>query len=111
MTEKYAPSRIDKTLGRRLKEERLRAGRSQTDVGKAVGVSFQQIQKYEKGVNRISFSMLVRLCRELGLDMNAFIDSVLDESGEGDSGETCRSAAKEPIGAFPAAPPACAPAG
>src|SRR5688572_13695555 len=108
MTEKYAPSPVDKTLGRRLKEERLRAGRSQTDVGKAVGVSFQQIQKYEKGANRISFSMLVRLCRELGLDMNAFIDSVLDEAGEGDSGEARRSAGKESSGPHPSA---CAPAG
>lgn len=49
---------VDRHVGRRVQEKRLRLGLSQTALAKAVGVSFQQVQKYEKGVNRISASKL-----------------------------------------------------
>lgn len=39
---------------------------SQQDLGRALGVSFQQVQKYEHGTNRISFSTLMRVCEALG---------------------------------------------
>jgi transcriptional regulator with XRE-family HTH domain len=45
-------------IGRRLREARLLRGLSQTALGKRVGVTFQQIQKYERGVNRIGGSRL-----------------------------------------------------
>lgn len=54
-------------LGRRLRVQRKAASMSQTTLGAAVGVSFQQIQKYEKGTNRISVAMLHEICMALDL--------------------------------------------
>jgi transcriptional regulator with XRE-family HTH domain len=52
-------SQIDRAIGQRLRAYRLAAGMSQTAVGDHLGVTFQQIQKYEKGVNRLSGAGLV----------------------------------------------------
>jgi transcriptional regulator with XRE-family HTH domain len=52
-------SQIDCAIGQRLRAYRLAAGMSQTDVGDHLGVTFQQIQKYEKGVNRLSGARLI----------------------------------------------------
>jgi transcriptional regulator with XRE-family HTH domain len=52
-------SQIDRAIGQRLRAYRLAAGMSQTAVGDHLGVTFQQIQKYEKGVNRLSGARLV----------------------------------------------------
>lgn len=46
----------DKIIGARIKAARLNAGLSQDDLARAIGVTFQQIQKYEKGVNRVAMS-------------------------------------------------------
>jgi len=54
-----AKSQIDRAIGQRLRAYRLAAGMSQTAVGNRLGVTFQQIQKYEKGVNRLSGARLV----------------------------------------------------
>jgi transcriptional regulator with XRE-family HTH domain len=56
---------IDRAIGARLRAFRLQRRMSQTDIGKAVGVTFQQIQKYEKGTNRVSSSTMVKLCELL----------------------------------------------
>ncbi|CAN7311533.1 helix-turn-helix domain-containing protein [Phenylobacterium sp. LjRoot164] len=61
----YAPDEIDVEVGRRLRSLRLRKGVSQADLAKAGGVTFQQIQKYERAANRISASMLCHLARKL----------------------------------------------
>lgn len=55
----------DAAIGRRVRGRRLERGLSQTAVAEMVGVTFQQLQKYEKGVNRISSTMLVRLAGAL----------------------------------------------
>jgi transcriptional regulator with XRE-family HTH domain len=52
-------SQIDRAIGQRLRAYRLAVGMSQSEVGNHLGVTFQQIQKYEKGVNRLSGSRLV----------------------------------------------------
>jgi transcriptional regulator with XRE-family HTH domain len=52
-------SQIDRAIGQRLRAYRLAAGMSQAAVGDHLGVTFQQIQKYEKGVNRLSGARLV----------------------------------------------------
>ena len=52
-------SQIDRAIGQRLRAYRLAAGMSQTAVGDHLGVTFQQIQKYEKGVNRLSGAVAV----------------------------------------------------
>lgn len=56
---------LDAQIGARIRARRLARKLSQTDLGKALGVTFQQIQKYEKGVNRVAGSRLVRLCSVL----------------------------------------------
>ena len=53
---------IDKHVGARLRMRRLMLGMSQSDVADALGLTFQQVQKYEKGSNRISASRLQHLC-------------------------------------------------
>jgi transcriptional regulator with XRE-family HTH domain len=56
---------IDIEIGRRIRIHRETAGLSQTDLGNLTGVTFQQIQKYEKGSNRCSGSRLVRIATAL----------------------------------------------
>lgn len=58
----------DIKIGARLHEIRKAAGFSQESLGKAVSVTFQQIQKYEKGTNRISVSRLLELCTAIGCE-------------------------------------------
>jgi transcriptional regulator with XRE-family HTH domain len=53
----------DKIVGANLRRIRTQAGESQTELGNALGITFQQIQKYEKGTNRISASRVVQVCR------------------------------------------------
>ena len=55
------PHRLDIAIGQRIRERRRSMGLSQQDLAEALGVSFQQVQKYERGANRISFSRLVEV--------------------------------------------------
>ena len=59
------PDPIDLEVGARLRAVRRRTGTSQVALGQALGLTFQQVQKYETGANRISASMLVRCARVL----------------------------------------------
>ena len=59
------PDQIDVEVGGNLRRVRLARGYSQTELGEALGISFQQIQKYERGANRVSASMLVKAARFL----------------------------------------------
>lgn len=62
------PDPVDVFVGQAIKDHRLRAGWNQQTLGKAIGVTFQQIQKYEKGANRISASMLFHMAEVLHFD-------------------------------------------
>ncbi len=57
---------FDVELGQRLRALRLTKGLSQQELGEPIGISFQQIQKYERGVNRISVNRLFQLAAQLG---------------------------------------------
>jgi transcriptional regulator with XRE-family HTH domain len=59
------PNPIDKHVGARVRMRRLMVGMSQGKLGEALAVTFQQIQKYEKGTNRIGASRLQQLARVL----------------------------------------------
>ena len=59
------PDPIDVAVGLRLRTLRKERGMSQDQLGRALGITFQQIQKYERGTNRISASMLVKSARAL----------------------------------------------
>jgi transcriptional regulator with XRE-family HTH domain len=58
---------IDRAVGERLREIRLIRGMSQTVLGKSAHISFQQVQKYEKGLNRLSVSTLIGFCKALNV--------------------------------------------
>jgi predicted transcriptional regulator len=63
------PDSIDVEVGRRVRVERMARGLSQTELANKIGVTFQQVQKYESGVNRISMGRLTRIGRLFGLDV------------------------------------------
>jgi DNA-binding XRE family transcriptional regulator len=65
---KFAPrsaGAVDRYIGARMREQRLALNISQADLGKKLGVSLQQIQKYEKGENRVSAARLFEICNAL----------------------------------------------
>lgn len=77
-----APSHdeVDRHVGARLKLIRSAKGLTQNDVGRAVGLSLQQIQKYEHGTNRISANMLWSLSNFLGVEVSYFFEGLGEES-------------------------------
>ena len=67
------PDPIDSAVGLRLRTLRKSRGMSQEQLGRALGITFQQIQKYERGTNRISASMLVKSARALSVAPTALL--------------------------------------
>jgi transcriptional regulator with XRE-family HTH domain len=67
---------IDKHVGSRVRMRRIMLNMSQIEMGDALGVTFQQCQKYEKGTNRISASRLQLLCRILRVPVAFFFEGV-----------------------------------
>ena len=67
-------SPIDEHVGRRLRMRRLMLHMSQSELGGAVGVTFQQVQKYENGSNRISASRLQYMCKTLDVPVAFFFE-------------------------------------
>lgn len=61
---------IDRLVGARLREFRLARGFSQEKLGELLGVTFQQVQKYEKGTNRIAVATLQRILEVLGVSLD-----------------------------------------
>ena len=66
---------FNKHLGNMLKMRRLALGLTQTKVARAINVTFQQIQKYEKGINGVSSTRLLQLSNYLKVPINYFFDS------------------------------------
>jgi transcriptional regulator with XRE-family HTH domain len=62
----------DAEIGQRVRSLRLQRGLSQTDLGTLIDVTFQQVQKYEKGTNRISAGRLQRIAEVLGVPVAVF---------------------------------------
>lgn len=63
---------VDLFVGERLRAARVHHGMSQMALGKAMNLSFQQVQKYERGINRISASMLARAAQALAVPVADF---------------------------------------
>ncbi len=72
---RQTPNPIDIHVGRRLRQKRKECGISQSTLAEIVGVSSQQIQKYEKAKDRISASRLYRIARFLNTDTNYFFNN------------------------------------
>ena len=80
MTEKHKRARRadsrDEEVGRRVHSRRLERRLSQTELADAIGVTFQQVQKYEKGRNRIGAGRLERISEKLGVPISFFFDNM-----------------------------------
>lgn len=77
---------LDAEIGRRIRARRIECGMSQTALAKKLGISFQQVQKYEQGTNRVSAGRLQRVCDALQVPVTFFYDSLPaapDSSGSG----------------------------
>lgn len=72
------PHPVDVYVGRRLRLKRTILGMSQEAVGKQIGVTFQQIQKYERGINRMGASRLYDFARALGVQISYFFEGYGD---------------------------------
>lgn len=68
------PNSRDEEIGRRIRTRRLALGMSQSSLGEKLGITFQQIQKYEKGINRIGSGRLEELSRILDVPVGFFFD-------------------------------------
>jgi transcriptional regulator with XRE-family HTH domain len=64
----------DREIGHRIREARRAASLSQTDLADKIGVTFQQVQKYEKGTNRVSVGRLHRIADALGVSAMSLLD-------------------------------------
>lgn len=90
---KETPDPIDIHVGQRLKARRVGLRISQSDIGKALDVTFQQVQKYENGANRIGASNLYKLAQALNVDVSYFFEDM-------PSAQKMRSLSDQPAAAF-----------
>ncbi|WP_247887059.1 helix-turn-helix transcriptional regulator [Azospirillum sp. SYSU D00513] len=76
--EAQGPDAVDIHVGKRVRHRRTLMGITQTQLGQSVGLTFQQIQKYEKGANRVSASKLWEFGRALDVPVSFFFDDMPD---------------------------------
>jgi transcriptional regulator with XRE-family HTH domain len=78
MSSKNNTAELEAQIGERIRSRRIRAGVSQENLGKPLGVSFQQIQKYEKGANRVSAGRLLKIAEVLECNVTDFFEGLQD---------------------------------
>jgi transcriptional regulator with XRE-family HTH domain len=88
------PDSIDQLVSRNIRIQRLAKGLSQTELAEKLGVTFQQIQKYEKGVNRVGCGRLFKIARILGVQVTDFFDG--SDAGKPTAGRSARELISEP---------------
>ena len=74
---------IDRYVGSRVRVRRLGLGMSQIRLGQAIGVTFQQVQKYENGANRVGASNLYKIAKAMGVDVGFFYDGMPQNATKG----------------------------
>jgi transcriptional regulator with XRE-family HTH domain len=74
---------VDAQVGNRVRLRRMLIGMSQEKLGDFLGLTFQQVQKYEKGVNRIGAGRLFNIARVLGVPITYFYEDTTDEQATG----------------------------
>lgn len=77
------PLPADVQIGARIKHRRIVLSMSQSDLGNAVGVTFQQVQKYERGMNRVGGSRLAQVATVLNCPVSYFFEGVENTSADG----------------------------
>lgn len=76
MNDERAANAIDRRIGQRVRSRRLEIGMSQERLAELLGVTFQQVQKYEKGVNRIAASRLHDISNALDMPVSRFFEGM-----------------------------------
>lgn len=76
MNDERAANAIDRKIGQRVRSRRLEIGMSQERLAELLGVTFQQVQKYEKGVNRIAASRLHDISNALDMPVSRFFEGM-----------------------------------
>jgi transcriptional regulator with XRE-family HTH domain len=79
---------VDIEVGHRIRLHRMNAKISQEKLGDAIGVTFQQVQKYEKGVNRVGASRLTQIATALRVAVNVFFENMPEASERNDNGDS-----------------------
>jgi transcriptional regulator with XRE-family HTH domain len=74
--QKKSPNQIDRHIGSRVRARRIMLGMSQERLADALGLTFQQVQKYEKGVNRIGASRLLQIAGILDVSIEFFFEGL-----------------------------------
>ncbi len=82
-----APNPIDKHVGSRVRMRRMMLSLSQEKLGAALGLTFQQVQKYEKGTNRIGASRLMQIAETLQVPVAFFYEGAPSGTGQPGFGE------------------------
>lgn len=77
-----AASAVDKQIGLRIRARRLEIGQSQEELARQIRVTFQQIQKYEKGVNRVAASTLIDIAKALQVAPAALLPAGSEKGAE-----------------------------
>lgn len=75
---------IDQTVGDRIRRRRILLGYTQDQLGEALGISYQQIQKYETGANRVSAGRLYQIAETLQTDIGSFFEGIGKATSETD---------------------------
>src|ERR1700753_2661258 len=88
------PHPVDIHVGKQLRMRRVILGLSQEAIGKAIGITFQQVQKYERGINRMGASRVYELARYLTVRVSYFFE------GLDNSARTSPSGVAEEVAAF-----------
>lgn len=85
---KKTPNPIDVHVGSRIRLRRNMVSMSQEKLGEALGITFQQIQKYEKGTNRVGASRLQQISQVLGVPVSFFFEDAPGEAPGGGMAES-----------------------
>jgi transcriptional regulator with XRE-family HTH domain len=88
---KKSPNPVDKHVGTRVRSRRILVGMSQEKLGNSLGLTFQQVQKYEKGTNRIGASRLQNIAKTLNVPVAYFFEGAPVESAIGGFAEAEQS--------------------
>ncbi len=91
---KKAPDPIDRHVGSRVRMQRVLMKMSQEKLGEALGLTFQQVQKYEKGTNRIGASRLQQISKTLNVPPSFFFEGAPTGGNENANGFTEESSSR-----------------
>ncbi|TRO96335.1 helix-turn-helix transcriptional regulator [Glycocaulis profundi] len=97
-SENRQPSDVDRHVGVRIRLARQLKQMSQEKLANELGITFQQVQKYERGRNRVSAGRLFQLCQALDVDLNFFFDGLDMQTGASVDAERVENFMGSPLG-------------